>query len=273
MKFSIVSGLNESSSSNSRIIETFTGLCELLQPLGYKGIELAILEPEKIPVGELKNIADSYQMDIPTVGTGATYLRFGYSLGHKLANIRQKAIERLRKYIEFATFFNSKVVIGLIRGRRTYDLSPEQERDNIVISLKRCCEIAEDHDIELVFEPINRFEIDTYNTIAESLELIKEINSSHLKLLIDSFHTHLEENPNTVWDYLESIADYVSHLHLADDTRRAPGTGHFDFKRFLTIFESHNFQGFASVETIMHPSFEIVARETINYMKSINMLK
>ena len=126
--------------------------------------------------------------------------------------------------------------------------------------------------VELIFEPINRFEIDSFNTIKESLEMVEEIGSDNLKLMVDSYHTNLEEDPETIWDYLGSIADKVSHLHLADDTRRAPGTGHFDFKRFLTAFEKKKFPGFASIETIMKPSFEVVAKQTMDYMKSINII-
>jgi sugar phosphate isomerase/epimerase len=272
MKFSIVSGLDESSSSEGEILKRYSQLCEFLSPLGFKGIELAILKPEIIPVKEIKNISDSYEMMIPALGTGSTFLRFRYSFGDMDSKIRDKAIERIKKYIEFSTISNSKVIIGLIRGRFSHKNNPDNEKKNIILSLKKCCKLAEDNNVELIFEPINRFEIDSYNTIRETLEMIEEIGSEKLKLMVDSFHTHLEEDPTTIWDYLDSIAKKVSHLHLADDTRRAPGTGHFDFKRFLNIFEKKSFMGFASVETIMKPSFEDVANQTMNYMKSINIL-
>ena len=45
-----------------------------------------------------------------------------------------------------------------------------------------------------------------------------------------------------------------------------------NFIKFLEIFKKHDFQGFASVETIMKPSFEDVARETMDYLKTINIL-
>lgn len=272
MKFSIVSGLNESNISNIKVIAKFTKLCEFLCPLGYKGIELAILEPEKIPVKDLVEISNSFNMEIPAIGTGSTFLRFRFSFGDVDSIVREKAIARIEEYIKFSTITNSKVIIGLIRGRFTHGNNPENERENIIKSLEKCSKLAEDNDVKLIFEPINRFEIDSFNMIQESLEMIEAIGSNNLKLMVDSFHTHLEEDPKTIWSYLDSIASKVSHLHLADDTRRAPGTGHFDFKRFLDIFEKNNFQGFASIETIMKPSFEDVANQAMNYMKSINIL-
>ncbi len=269
MKLSIVSALKESKSNQEKVIKKFSSLCDFLKPLNFDGIELSLLEPEKIDVKKIIEIKESYGMEIPALGTGGTFIRFGYSLGHHDEVMRKKAIERIEKYIEFAVETQSKVIIGLIRGRYSFESSQKKEKLNIISSLKECCRIAENKNVDLLFEPINRFEIDSYNTISKSIKLIEDIGSSNLKLLIDSYHTHLEEDPGFIWEYLKEITHLVGHLHLADCTRRAPGTGHFDFKTFLSIFKESGFNGFASVETIMNPSFEDVAEETSEYLKLI----
>ncbi|MFX1419510.1 MAG: sugar phosphate isomerase/epimerase family protein [Promethearchaeota archaeon] len=269
MKLSIVCSLNESKSTQEEIIEKFSRLCELLDSLDYNGIELSILEPEKINIKKINEIKDSYNFEIPAIGTGGTFLRFGYSLGHQNEKMRESAIQMIEKYIIFAQGVQSKVIIGLIRGRFNFESSSKKEKNNIKISLRECCRLAENSGVKLLFEPINRFEIDSYNTISECVKLIEEINSNNLFLLIDSYHTHLEEDPGFIWDYLKEITDYVGHIHLADCTRRAPGTGHFDFKTFLNIFMSAGYRDFASIETIMKPSFEEVARESSEYLRFI----
>jgi len=269
MKLSIVSGLDESKTSKSDVINKFSALCQFLKPLNYDGIELALLEPEKIDVKKINEIKDSFSLEIPALGTGSTYLRLGYSFGHQDKSIRKKAIERINEYVNFALETRSKVIIGLIRGRHNQENTSKNEKINIKSSLKACCRLAEDKGVELVFEPINSFEIDSYNTIAESVNLIEEIGSENLKLLVDTFHTNLEEGPDFILDDLKNIAHLVTHLHLADCTRRAPGSGHFDFKKFLSIFQESGFKGLGSVETIMKPSFEEVARETVQYLKKI----
>ena len=105
--------------------------------------------------------------------------------------------------------------------------------------------------------------------ISESVKLLEEIGSDSLKLLVDSFHTNLEEDPGFIWDELKEIAHLVAHLHLADCTRRAPGTGHYDFKQFLGFFKDANFGGFASIEAISKPSFERLAEQSSEYLRSI----
>ena len=255
--------------STKDVNERFSSLCKLLKPLNYDGIELSLLEPEKIDVSEILEIKDSYQMEIPALGTGSTFIRFGYSFGDSKESIRKKAIERMEKYIEFAQETQSKVIIGLIRGRYKFDSNPKKEHTNIISSINKCCSLAENSNVQLLFEPINRFEIDSYNTISQSLELIEEIGSNNLQLLVDSFHTYLEEDPIYVWEYLKKIAQHVGHIHIADTTRRAPGSGYFDFKTFLNIFKDSGYTEFASVETIMKPSFEEVALNSTEYLRTI----
>ena len=269
MKLSIVSGLNESKNTEDEVLKNFTELCEFLKTLNYDGVELSLLEPEKINTVKMTDILDSYNFEISAIGTGSTYIRFGYSLGHQNDYIRNKAIQKIDTYINFAQKTHSKVIIGLVRGRYNFESSSKKEIKNIKKSLKECCRLAENNGVILLFEPINRFEIDSYNTISESLELINEIGSENLKLLLDSYHIHLEEDPGFIWDYLKEITSSVAHIHLADCTRRAPGTGHFDFKTFLNIFINAGYKDFASIETIMKPSFEEVANESSEYLSLI----
>lgn len=269
MLLSIVSGLDESKSSLKEVNQKFTSLCKFLKSLNYDGVELSLLEPEKIDIKEIIQIKDSYDMEVPALGTGSTYIRFGYSLGDNNELIRKKAIERIEKYIEFAREIQAKVIIGLIRGRYKHESTPQKEQAYIISSLKECCSIAKNSDVQLVFEPINQFEIDSYNKVSQSVELIEEIGSNNLKLLIDSFHTYLEEDPVDIWGYLKEIAHFVGHIHLADTTRRAPGSGNFDFKSFLGIFKEQGYREFVSIETIMKPSFELVAKNSSEYLKTI----
>ncbi|MFO7795163.1 MAG: sugar phosphate isomerase/epimerase family protein [Promethearchaeati archaeon] len=269
MKLSIVSGLNESKGDQEEINRDFSSLCDFLKSLGFDGVELSLLEPEKIDTQQINDIMNSYDMEISAIGTGSTFIRFGYSLGHHDERMRKNAINRLEKYMDFAFETESIVIIGLIRGRYTAESSLKKEKLNIISSLKECVRIAENKDVILAFEPINSFEIDSYNTISSSFDLIKDINSDNFQLLIDTFHINLEEDPGFIWDDLENICLYVRHIHLADTNRRAPGTGHFDFKAFLNIFEKNGYNNYASIETIMKPSFEDVAKESMDYLKMI----
>lgn len=272
MNLSIVANLNEVKSNQDEVNKQFELLCDFLKPLGYKGIELSLLRPEKIDVNGIKELMEAYEMEIPALGTGGTYIRYGYSLGSIDASKRMLAIGRLKEYINLAAELNSKVIIGLIRGRYNYQSNPKKEKLNIIESLKEILRIAESKEVMLLLEPINRFEIDSYTTISGSLELIQKLDSPNINLLIDSFHTHLEEDPGFIWDYLKEISSNVGHIHLADSNRRAPGTDHFDFRTFINIFKQIYYDGFYSLETINEPSFEEVAKQGAEFLKYIDSI-
>ncbi|TFF89609.1 MAG: sugar phosphate isomerase/epimerase [Promethearchaeota archaeon] len=269
MKLSIVSGLDESNKKQEDIYDKFLNVCETISQFDYNGIELELLEPERLSASKINEIKQSYDLEISAVDTNNIFIRFGFSLGHNDEYMRKKAIERLEKYISFASEINSKVIIGLIRGRYNSLSSLKREKLNIKTSLKSCVHLAEKNNITLLFEPINRFEVDSFNTITESVELLEEIDSDYLRLLINTFHTHLEEDPILIWDFLPQVAPLVSHIHLADCTRRAPGTGHFDFRAFLNVFKNAGYNDYISVDTIMKPSFEEVAKDTAQYLSVI----
>lgn len=269
MNLSIVASLDETSARKEEINKKFSLLCEYLKPLGYSGIELSLLKPEKINKGEVEEIMNSYDMNIPALGTGGTYVRLGYSLGHRKKKIRKKAIKRIEEYIDLAVNTQSKVIIGLIRGRYSLKSNSKKEEENIILSLRRCIEMAEEKNVILAFEPINRFEIDSYHTVRASLDLIEQLNSDTIKLLIDSFHIHLEENPNSIWDTLSQNASQITHVHLADCNRKAPGSGHFDFKKLFYTLNKAGYDRFYSLETIMKPSFEDIAEESAEYLSKL----
>jgi sugar phosphate isomerase/epimerase len=95
------------------------------------------------------------------------------------------------------------------------------------------------------------------------------LQSNRIQLLIDTFHLHLEEKLENAFKLLKKNISRVAHIHLADCNRRSPGSGHFDFKTFLGIFKNIGYDGFASIETIMKPSFEDVAKEASEYLRMI----
>ncbi|MHA1668944.1 MAG: sugar phosphate isomerase/epimerase family protein, partial [Promethearchaeota archaeon] len=84
-----------------------------------------------------------------------------------------------------------------------------------------------------------------------------------------SFHTNLEEDLLYVWDELKSISHEIGHVHLSDTTRRDPGSGHFDFKTFLSTLKKGGYNEYISLETIMKPSFEEVAKNSAQYLRLI----
>ncbi len=266
---SIAIGINklffESSDSRLQVQLNF------LKELGYKGIELALLRPEGVSVEKMNSLLDENQMKVSALGTGSTYLRYGYSICSSDEKIRNKAIERVELYCKLASELNGlpKVVLGLIRGRRLYNQSRDTELSLFKHSLIRLDGISERYGTELIIEPINQFEVDFLHTLPDVIELLQDLNLKNTFTMIDSFHVYLEENRDTFFDILQEFSSYIHHVHFAGPDRRAPKNGGIDYKRIVQTLMEKKYEGFFSIEAISKPSFEYLAKESMLYLSSL----
>ena len=71
-------------------------------------------------------------------------------------------------------------------------------------------------------------------------------------------------------DALLRAGDRLMHIHLADSTRAAPGTGHIDFKEMLRTLNGIGFNGYLSYDCVPpRPDWKTSVTHTIGYMKGI----
>jgi len=229
--------------------------------LGYHGVELAIRDPRLVDVAELTYLLRRYDLAVPALGTGQAYGEEGLSFTHPSAEIRAKAVERIKAHIDLAQELGALVIIGLIRGEG----GGEQARSLLVEALRECCAYAQPRGVRLVLEPINRYETRLLNTIEEAIGVLDEVGSDALGILLDTFHANIEEP--RVEDSIRLAGDRLFHVHIADSNRRYPGAGHFDFLGLLETLESIGYGGFLSAEILPWPDPDRAAEETIAFFR------
>jgi D-psicose/D-tagatose/L-ribulose 3-epimerase len=266
---SIVVGINPNFISN--FDQVFENNLIFLKELGYTGIELALLRPEDIPVDKMNIYLKKHDMKVSALGTGSNYLRYGLSIASPDKKIQQLAIERVEMYCKFANQFEyrPKIILGLIRGRRLYNQTPELELKTFEDSLKILDEMSLKYETELIIEPINQFEIDLLHEMKDVVKILKDLNLKSTFTMIDSFHVWLEEDRNAFFNQLEELSSYVHHVHFAGPDRRAPKEGGIDYKRIMQTLLNKKYDGFFSIEAIAKPSFEYLAKESIKYLRNL----
>ena len=79
----------------------------------------------------------------------------------------------------------------------------------------------------LVLEPLNRYETDLCNTLAQGGEVIERTGSDRIGLLADLFHMNIEEAD--VAASLVAAAPRLGHIHFVDSNRRPAGCGHLSY--------------------------------------------
>lgn len=238
----------------------------LLADLGYDGVEFGIRDPKKVNIDDIEKTLTRYDLELSAIGSGQAYVDDGLSLSSINAEVRNKAIDRLRDHIELARIFNTQVIIGLIRGEKEGPNNNSSTfENNLYDSFKRVCHYASAKKVILTLEPLNRYETDLLNTVDETLIFIKKSKCRNLKILLDTFHMNIEEK-----DFIASIKkakDYLSHVHLADSNRRYPGEGHINFEAMLRTLKQIGYVGYLSGEMLPLPSFEICANQYIQRIK------
>jgi len=234
-----------------------------IKNLGYDGVELAVRNPEQLNVDWLKSILDRNQMSVPAIQTGQVYLEEGLSFVNPDPAIRIKAIERIKSHVRLAKVLDALVIIGLVRGKETKEISDE-ERDTWLSEALRECAL-ENKSVKLVVEPINRYETEIINTVESGLDLLKKVNMENVGLLLDTFHMNIEEPSMTQSILLAK--EYLFHFHIADSNRWYPGAGHINFTELIKTLNQVDYQGFVSAEILPFPDPDTAAKKTIEYMR------
>ena len=265
MKLGIVLSSQPSSFSAIPFTEGLAENITKIKKLGYDGVELAVRNPDQIDLKWLKSFLEDNNLVVPAIGTGQILSEEGLSFVNQDPEIRIKAIERIKSHVRLAKVLDALVIIGLVRGNKTKEISNEKVDTWLCYALRECA--LENKSVKLVVEPINRYETEIINTVESGLDLLKKVNMENVGLLLDTFHMNIEEPSMTQSILLAK--EHLFHFHVADSNRWYPGAGHIDFAELLKILKQIDYQGFVSAEIMPFPDPETAALKTIEYMRKL----
>jgi D-psicose/D-tagatose/L-ribulose 3-epimerase len=130
--------------------------------------------------------------------------------------------------------------------------------------LKTICAYAEAHGKIICLEPLNRFETDFLNTVDQGLQMIREVKSPALKLLLDTFHMNIEEkNPA---DAIRRAGPHVGHIHASASDRGTPGNDNVDWPRIATALKDIRYDGAVVIESFTQ-DVKVIARAAAIWRK------
>lgn len=92
-----------------------------------------------------------------------------------------------------------------------------------VEGMQQLAAMAEDYDITLCMEVLNRFEGYLINTAQEGCQYVDEVAKRNVKLMLDTFHMNIEED--SIGDAIRLAGKRLGHFHTGECNRRVPGAG------------------------------------------------
>ncbi|MCS6908658.1 MAG: sugar phosphate isomerase/epimerase family protein [Anaerolineales bacterium] len=236
--------------------------------LGYDGVEIVSTNPAELDRDAVSSQLRALGLGVSAVASGGMAFAAGLTLLHPDPQVASLAYQRLLALIDFACFLEAEVVtIGTFRGRAVGDKGASLRK--LAEILSAACEYAAPRGVRLALEPLNRFEGDLLNTVAETLEFVNQVGHRSLGLLIDSFHVNIEESSWTQPYRMALEAGRLFYAHLGDNNRRPPGEGLIDFKAILTTLCEGGYQGWLSAELLPLPDPDQAARLTIEYIRPL----
>jgi len=224
------------------IREDIDSVLEKLYSLGFNCVEVMVGNPFKFDPINLEERLKEYEMCVSQLCTGEYWGSYNLCLNHPESEIRKEAIKWGTKTIELAKYLNCTVNIGRFRGKIWFD-GRQKSIERMVDSLILLDEIAKQHEVQVLLEPLKPNVCDTLNNIQEIVELLYRLKTSNLSIMLDTDHTNFVEERDYIYDLKIPV------VHLADSGHTHLGNGKIPFKKYFSVLKQANFDGTLSVET------------------------
>jgi D-psicose/D-tagatose/L-ribulose 3-epimerase len=100
--------------------------------------------------------------------------------------------------------------------------------------------------VTLGLEVLNRYEGYMLNTCEQAKEFIDAVGSSHVKIMLDTFHMNIEEDNMAA--AIRRAGKDLCHLHLGEQNRRVPGKGSLPWTEIGQALRDIDYHGAAVME-------------------------
>ncbi|MBM3833007.1 MAG: sugar phosphate isomerase/epimerase [Verrucomicrobia bacterium] len=241
------------------------GSCARAATLGFDGVEIFAPSAEELDAREIKQLLAQHRLKLAAMGTGAGWVLQKLRLTDPDSAVRTRARHFINGIIDFAGSFGAPAIIGSMQGRFEGDVTREQALAWLREALEQMGPRAHACGVPLLFEPLNRYETNLINTVADGLELLRTLRTKNVKLLSDLFHMNIEEI--SIADALRAGGQNVGHVHFVDSNRRPAGNGHMDFSLVAQALREIGFSGYVSAEALPFPDSEAAAQQTMTSFK------
>jgi len=224
---------------------------------GYQGVELALRSEQEYRDEGLAAILRANRMEVSCVSTGQVFATDGLYFTHTSAEVRARTVEVFKGLIRVAGELGAMVNIGRARGLLTPERTREETEELFLDGLSQLIPVMESCGVDVVIEPVNRYEINYLNTVDDVCKLLGKLDHLRFGVMPDVFHMNIEDDD--ICKSLERNARYIKYVHLADSNRYYPGRGHLDFGQILGTLRRVGYQGWCAVEILPDPEPDTAA--------------
>ena len=220
-------------------------ILERLKNIGYDGVEFFVGSPDEPIYKKIGDHAADLGLEVTTVMlVGPDENPIDPS-----ASVRAKGLEKLKWGIDRSHDLRSQVICGPYHSAFTVFAQRAPEEDEYQRSaeiLHQAGEYAAQAGILLTPEAVNRFECYLCNTMEQLAYLVNKVDHPNVKAMFDTHHANIEEK--TLKGAIRSIAPILGHVHISENDRGTPGSGHVNFDEVFAELAAVDYKGWLSIE-------------------------
>jgi D-psicose/D-tagatose/L-ribulose 3-epimerase len=227
---------------------------------GFDGVELFLSPQEPADIPAVGRILDEFHLERTT----CSVIPRDANLVSPQAEVRARGVEFLTRCVERTAELGAHLLcgplyagLGVMTGtRRTQD-----EWQWAVDGLRAAAKRGQKLGVTLCLEPLNRFETYFLNTLSDAAQLVHEIGEPNARIHFDTFHANIEERHPT--ESIRAVANDLGHVHISENDRGVPGTGHTDWRGILSTLKEIGYEGWLTIESFAQPEPELAAAAAI----------
>lgn len=215
---------------------------------GFDSVEIAIDNPGSFDAALVKA-----ELDKAGLVCGTACGCFGPDRDLRGTPEEQKnAADYIMKCLDIMEILGCKNFIGPVYSAvgRIGGAEPTEYKKQwklVVKNLKPICKYAAKKGMTISMEPLNRFETDFINTVDQALQMVKDVGSPALKLLLDTFHMNIEEKCQG--EAILKAGKHLGHLHACGSDRGTPGNDHIGWDCIAKALKKVKYDGDVVIES------------------------
>lgn len=162
----------------------------------------------------------------------------------------QGAIDYYRTLVDFAVDAGRVPITlqGLAQWTRNCP-DRTRARERLLACCKAVDAYAREKGVRTLYEVCNHYEVPLIVTADDCRELIDQVGSDNLRMILDSFHMNIDERDPL--DTIRRHAALTAIYHISDSGRGGIGSGHIDFGAQHDALVEAGFNGDVAVELVL----------------------
>jgi len=217
-----------------------------LKKMGYDGVEFPLFAPDDARYRRVRAELDAHGLECTSVSVATAEAN---PISSEAA-VRRAAVDAIKTAIHTTHLLGGTVLCGPLHsalGRFAGRGRTADEWAWCVETLQQVGDFAEQAQVTVAIEALNRFECYFLNTAEDTRGLVDAVGHPNVRAMYDTFHANIEERD--IAEAVGTLAPVLAHVHISENHRGTPGEGLVRWPETFAELKSNRYDGWLTIES------------------------